>query len=143
MAEHHILTLPAAEGGRFVLTLLRDASPGSEADFAPRFCLQLCLDGIEYDALLDAFRAFETGGQAAVGLEIDTAAGPHPPMPTQLLALERCFLARAADGRSVTLCYAEARVWDLRLKRPGVAAVFPGGALSTRALAKGEPWPDG
>ncbi|MEH3117923.1 MAG: hypothetical protein PGN25_10120 [Methylorubrum populi] len=143
VAEDHVRTLPEAEGGRFALTLLRESPLDAGADFAPRFCLQLCVDGIEYDALLDAFRAFETGGQAAVALEIDTGDGPHPPMPTQLLAFERCFVSCSGDGRTVTLRYAEVRAWDLRLKRPGVAAVFPGGAFATRVLAKGEAWPAG
>ncbi|MGX5774100.1 hypothetical protein [Methylorubrum zatmanii] len=141
VAEDHILTLPEAEGGRFVLTLLRHGPLDPQASFAPRLCLQLCLDGVEYDALLDAVRAFEAGGQEAVALEIDTGAGPHPPMPTQLLAFERCFLTRSGDGRLLSLRYAELRVWDLRLKRPGVAALFPGGILSARSLAKGEGWP--
>ena len=141
VAEDHIHTLPDAEGGRFALTLLQHAPLDPQAEFAPRVCLQLCVDGVEYDALLDAFRAFETGAQAAIALEIDTGAGPHPPMPTQLLAFERCFLSRATGGRSLTLRYAEARVWDLRLKRPGVAAVFPGGAFCTHGLARGEDWP--
>ena len=141
VAEDHILTLPETEGGRFALTLLRESPLDREAEFAPRFCLQLCVDGVEYDALLDAFRAFETGGQEAVALEIDTGAGPHPPMPTQLLAFERCFVTRSGDGRALHLRYAELRAWDLRLKRPGVAAVFPGGHFSARRLAKGEGWP--
>jgi hypothetical protein len=33
------------------------------------------------------------------------------------------------------------RAWDLRLKRPGVAAVFSGGHFSTQRFAKGEGWP--
>ena len=141
VAEDHVLTLPEAEGGRFALTLLRESPLDGAADFAPRFCLQLCVDGVEYDALLDAFRAFETGGQEAVALEIDTGAGPHPPMPTQLLAFERCFVSRERDGRVLRLRYAEMRAWDLRLKRPGVAAVFSGGHFSTQRFAKGEGWP--
>lgn len=141
VAEDHSITLPAAEGGRFALTLLRDSPLDRAADFAPRFCLQLCVDGVEYDALLDAFRAFEAGAQASLALEIDTGAGPHPPMPTQLLAFERCFVSRSGDGRVLHLRYAEVRAWDLRLKRPGVAAVFPGGHFSARTLAKGEGWP--
>lgn len=141
VAEDHNVTLPEAEGGRFALTLLRHSPLDRQAGFAPRFCLQLCVDGVEYDALLDAFRAFEAGRQAALALEIDTGAGPHPPMPTQLLAFERCFVSRSDDGRTITLRYAELRAWDLRLKRPGVAAVFPGGHFSARSLAKGEGWP--
>ena len=141
VAEDHVLTLPEAEGGRFALTLLRESPLDGAADFAPRFCLQLCVDGVEYDALLDAFRAFETGGHEALALEIDTGAGPHPPMPTQLLAFERCFVSRERDGRVLRLRYAEMRAWDLRLKRPGVAAVFSGGHFSTQRFAKGEGWP--
>ena len=143
VAEDHVVTLPRDEGGRFALTLLRDAPVDPRAGFAPRLCLQLCVDGLEYDALLDALRAFEAGAQGALALEIDTSAGPHPPMPTQLLAFERCFLNRSADGRGLSLRYAELRVWDLRLKRPGVAAVFTGGSFSARALARGEEWPQG
>ncbi|MGA4552309.1 hypothetical protein [Methylorubrum aminovorans] len=141
VAEDHNHTLPEVGGGRFVLTLLRDSPLDRAAEFAPRFCLQLCVDGVEYDALLDAFRAFEAGSQAALTLEIDTGAGPHPPMPTQLLAFERCFLSRSGDGRVLGLRYAELRAWDLRLKRPGVAAVFRGGHFSARSLAEGEGWP--
>ena len=141
VAEDHVLTLPDAEGGRFSLTLQRHAPLDPAAEFAPRVCLQLCVDGLEYDALLDALRAFEAGRQDSLSLDIDTGTGPHPPMPTQLLAFERCFLTRSGDGRSWELRYAELRVWDLRLKRPGVAAVFPGGCFSARRLAKGEGWP--
>ncbi|GAB6845922.1 hypothetical protein HNR00_003016 [Methylorubrum rhodinum] len=141
VAEDHILMLPDAEGGRFSLALERHSDLDPAAEFAPRLCLQLCVDGLEYDALLDALRAFEAGRQDSLALDIDTSAGPHPPMPTQLLAFERCFLARSDEGRTWSLRYAELRVWDLRLKRPGVAAVFPGGGFSARRLAKGEGWP--
>lgn len=141
VAEDHVLTLPEAEGGRFSLTLERHRPIDSSAGFAPRVCLQLCVDGLEYDALLDALRAFEAGTQDSLALDIDTSVGPHPPMPTQLLAFERCFLTRSADGRTWSLRYAELKAWDLRLKRPGVAAVFSGGCFSARRLAKGEAWP--
>ncbi|WP_232631720.1 hypothetical protein [Methylobacterium sp. Leaf118] len=138
----HVLTLPEDAGGRFCLTLERDRPIDPRAGFAPRVCLQLCVDGLEYDALLDAFRVFEAGGQDHLRLDIDTGHGPHPPMPTQLLAFERCFLSRSPDGRSWALRYAELKAWDLRPKCPGVAVVFPGGGFSVRRLATGEAWPE-
>lgn len=141
VGEDHILILPETEGGRFSLTWQREHPRDPRAAFAPRVCLQLCVDGLEYDALLDALRAFEAGRQDSLALDIDTGAGPHPPMPTQLLAFERCFLTHSGDGRTWNLRYAELRVWDLRLKRPGVAAVFPGGCFSAHRPAKGEAWP--
>ena len=138
VAPEHDRLLPEASKGRFELRLLRHLPLAADAAFAPRFCLQLCVDGVEYEALLDAFRSFETGPQDAIALRIDTGSGQHPPMPTQLLAFERCFFRLSEDGRAVLMRYAEAKVWDLRLKTPGVAAVFSGGCFAVRGLGKGD-----
>jgi len=142
VAPEHERAYPDAPGGRFALRLLRTL-PAAECDaFAPRLCLHLAVDGREYEAVLDAFKAFEAGPQGEIALHVDAGAGQHPPMATQLLAFERCVYGLSADGREVRLRYAEARVWDLRLMRPAVAGVFAGGAFAARALGKGEAWPE-
>lgn len=132
---------PDAPNGRFSLSVSARV-PADECDaFAPRLCLHLALDGHEYEAVLDAFKTFETGPQDEIHLAIDTGASQHPPMATQLLAFERCFYGLSADGRGIRLRFAEARVWDLRRTRPAVAGVFPAGAFAARALGRGEGWP--
>ncbi len=89
-------------GRTLSLTLERPQRPDPAADFAPRVCLQLCVDGLEYDALLDALRAFEAGRQDSLALTFDTEPARHPPMPTQLLAFERCFLTLPATAGAGT-----------------------------------------
>lgn len=136
----HERTFPNSPKGRFALTLLRASPIATNTVFAPRFCLHLCVDGVAYDALLEAFRVFDAGPQDEIALRIDTGDGQHPPMPTQLLAFERCFHRTSENGREIVLRYAELKVWDLRPKKPEVAAVFAGGCLSARDLNKGEGW---
>lgn len=132
---------PDAPKGRFTLRLLRRLPHETGTTFAPRYCLRLALDSIAFAALLETFAAFETGPQDAISLHVDAGQGLSPPTATLLLAFERCFVDTTADGREIRLRYAEARIWDLRAKLPGVAAVFPAGAFAARGLAPDEPWP--
>lgn len=141
MPGEHRRHYPDAPKGRFTLRLLRYLPSGPGTTFAPRYCVHLALDGITFKALLTAFAAFETGPQDAIALHVDAGQGLSPPTATLLLAFERCFVDTTADGREIRLRYAEARIWDLRAKRPGVAAVFPAGAFAARGLASDEPWP--
>lgn len=139
-AEHQ-RHYPDAPKGRFSLSLIRSVPTEGGASFAPRFCLHLALDGIAFEAVLASFATFETGPQDTIALHVDAARGLSPPTATLLIAFERCFVRRSADGREIRLAYAEARLWDLRAKRPGVAAVFPAGAFAARHLAPGEAEP--
>lgn len=127
----HRWDYPSQRGPRFALTLRRDVPVTACPDHAPRICLVLTLDGAETAALVESIEGFSQGAQDAVTLDVDTAARPHPPRPTAILALEHCFHGPGADG-TVLLRYAEARLWDLVPERPHLRAIGRGGGLSVR-----------
>ena len=122
-------TYPADGASRFALTLRRDVPVSACHTHVPRLCLLLLLDGGEIEGLVRSFETFPEAAADALTLAIDTLAGPHPPRPTLILALEQCFHGPGPDG-TVLLRYAEARIWDVLTERPHVLHVAPAGALA-------------
>lgn len=127
----HRRAYPAAASPRFALTLRRDAPMAPHAEAAPRLCLVLTLDGAEIDGLAHAIGTFPESGLDALTLAIDAGARPHPPVPTAVLALERCAYQTGAEGETLVR-YGEARLWNL-LARPRMIVAGPAGFLAVRS----------
>lgn len=122
---------PAEGRPRFSLTLLRDAPAADPAVPAARTCLVLTLDGPEIEGLMETFETFAAGSLDALTVAIDTGSRRHPPVPTLVLALERCTREPDAAGE-VRLRYAEARLWNVVVTPPRMVLRAPGGCLGIR-----------
>lgn len=131
LPEAKIWAYPAEGRPHFWLSLLREAPAPGHAVPASRTCLVLTLDGPEIEGLMGAFETFEAGSLDALTVAIDSGSRRHPPVPTVVLALERCVQGPDEAGE-VRLHYAKARLWNIVVTPSRMVLRAPAGCLGLR-----------